>query len=103
MKQLRMDGFLLDSRTGDKFTVIVPSNSAWEKAQMDFSQAYNTIVDRQFPQYVSKWVQYCEIRYCLSNFIKCYSNFNLLYDIIFTLGREHHKKARPSGREINCL
>ena len=53
MKQLRMDSFVLDDRISTKFTLIVPSNAAWEKAQQSFSQAYNTLIDGQFPQYVS--------------------------------------------------
>ena len=36
-----------------KFTLVVPSNDAWEMAQMNFNQAYNTLQDGQFPQYVS--------------------------------------------------
>ena len=36
-----------------KFTLIVPSNAAWEKAQMNFHKAYNTLLDGQMPQYVS--------------------------------------------------
>ena len=40
-------------RSGRRFTLVVPSNAAWEKAMMDFSKAYNTIVEGQFPQYVS--------------------------------------------------
>ena len=35
-----------------RFTLVVPSNSAWEKAQLDFSKAYNTIIEGQFPDYV---------------------------------------------------
>lgn len=38
---------------GPKFTLVVPSNAAWEKAQMNFHKAYNTLLDGQFPQYVS--------------------------------------------------
>jgi hypothetical protein len=38
---------------GPKFTLVVPSNSAWEKAQMNFHKAYNTLLDGQIPQYVS--------------------------------------------------
>ena len=37
-----------------KFTLVVPSNAAWEKAQMNFHQAYNTLLDGQMPQYVKK-------------------------------------------------
>ena len=36
-----------------KFTLVVPSNVAWEKAQMNHHQAYNTLLDGQIPQYVS--------------------------------------------------
>ena len=36
-----------------KFTLVVPSNAAWEKAQMNHHQAYNTLLDGQMPQYVS--------------------------------------------------
>lgn len=36
---------------GPKFTLVVPSNEAWEKAQMNFHKAYNTLLDGQFPQY----------------------------------------------------
>merc|ERR1711976_381370 len=34
-----------------KFTLVVPSNVAWEKAQMNHHQAYNTLLDGQIPQY----------------------------------------------------
>ena len=53
MKQLRVDRMLSDPQSRRKFTVVVPSNAAWEKAQLDFAQAYNTLLDREFPQYVS--------------------------------------------------
>jgi len=39
------------AQRGPKFTLIVPSNSAWEKAQMNFNKAYNTLLDGQIPQY----------------------------------------------------
>ena len=42
------------AQRGPKFTLVVPSNSAWEKAQMSFNKAYNTLLDGQIPQYVSK-------------------------------------------------
>ena len=42
------------AQRGPKFTLVVPSNSAWEKAQMNFHKAYNTLLDGQIPQYVSK-------------------------------------------------
>ena len=38
---------------GPKFTIVVPSNAAWEKAQMNFNKAYNTIQEGNLPQYVS--------------------------------------------------
>ena len=53
LKQLRMDHVVLEENSSLKFTLIVPSNAAWEKAQNSFSQAYNTLIDGQFPQYVS--------------------------------------------------
>jgi hypothetical protein len=65
LKQTRMDLMFEDAVASDdfeglgagparpKFTLIVPSNTAWEKAQLDFSKAYNTLQDSQFPQYVS--------------------------------------------------
>ena len=36
-----------------KFTLVVPSNAAWEKAAMNFNKAYNTLIEGTFPQYVS--------------------------------------------------
>ena len=42
------------AQRGPKFTLVVPSNSAWEKAQMNFHKAYNTLLDGQIPQYVSE-------------------------------------------------
>lgn len=57
LKQMRMDVLFDDDRVGGqggigaKLTVVVPSNSAWEKAQLDFSKAYNTLLDGQFPHY----------------------------------------------------
>ena len=65
MVQTRMDRLFLQTRNlsssnkdnflvrSTKFTVVVPSNSAWEKAQMNFNKAYNTLIEGQFPQYVS--------------------------------------------------
>ena len=63
MVQTRMDQMLLQSSQnsgsdpynyggGRQFTLVVPSNAAWEKAQMNFHKAYNTLTDGQFPQYV---------------------------------------------------
>ena len=53
LKQLRVDGVLMENNPSLSLTLIVPSNAAWEKAQRSFSKAYNTLVDGQFPQYVS--------------------------------------------------
>ena len=39
-----------------KFTVVVPTNGAWEKAQANFNKAYNTLREGQFPQYVSTYI-----------------------------------------------
>ena len=57
VQQLRMDDLLAEDprRSGRRFTLVVPSNAAWEKAMMDFSKAYNTIVEGQFPQYVNRF------------------------------------------------
>ena len=57
MKQLRIDRMLGNPQSRRKFTVVVPSNAAWEKAQLNFAQAYNTLLDREFPQYVSCWIK----------------------------------------------
>ena len=35
-----------------RFTFVVPTNAAWERVQLDFSKAYNTLVEGQFPNYV---------------------------------------------------
>ena len=43
------------AQRGPKFTLVVPSNSAWEKAQMNFHKSYNTLLDGQIPQYVSNF------------------------------------------------
>ena len=53
LKQLRVDRVLMEDNPNLKLTLVVPSNAAWEKAQRSFSKAYNTLVDGQFPQYVS--------------------------------------------------
>jgi hypothetical protein len=54
IKQLRIDGaFSAPPSRGGWLTVVVPSNSAWEKAQRDFSQAYTTLTQGGYPQYVS--------------------------------------------------
>ena len=53
LKQLRVDQVLMEDNPSLKLTLVVPSNAAWEKAQRSFSKAYNTLVDGQFPQYVS--------------------------------------------------
>ena len=62
MVQTRMDRMLQQSSQnsqdpynygGRQFTLVVPSNAAWEKAQMNFHKAYNTLTDGQFPQYVN--------------------------------------------------
>ncbi len=59
LKQTRMDGMFVDAITSDlshsqipKFTLIVPSNAAWEKVQLDFSKAYAALQEGKFPQYV---------------------------------------------------
>ena len=65
-----MDRFVLDDNLSTKFTLIVPSNSAWEKAQTSFSQAYNTLIDGQFPQYVSQ-----------NKYTRKLDNLNAHYDI----------------------
>ena len=55
VRQLRLDSAFAarPDQTARRFTLIVPTNSAWEKAQLDFSKAYNTLVEGQFPNYVS--------------------------------------------------
>ena len=55
VRQLRLDGAFgaRPDQTTRRFTLIVPTNAAWEKAQLDFSKAYNTLVEGQFPNYVS--------------------------------------------------
>ena len=63
MRQTRMDSLFPQNLTSSiqnqylarstKFTLVVPSNAAWEKAQMNFNKAYNTLIEGQFPQYVS--------------------------------------------------
>ncbi len=55
MRQLRLDEALSlpPSRAPRRFTLVVPTNAAWEKAQLDFSKAYNTLIEGQFPNYVS--------------------------------------------------
>ena len=78
MVQTRMDQMLLQSSQnsgsdpynyggGRQFTLVVPSNAAWEKAQMNFHKAYNTLTDGQFPQYV---------RRCFLNFFLLYSQLS---------------------------
>ena len=58
VRQLRLDDAFAarPDQTARRFTLIVPTNSAWEKAQLDFSKAYNTLVEGQFPNYVSNSV-----------------------------------------------
>ena len=58
VRQLRLDDAFAarPDQTARRFTLIVPTNSAWEKAQLDFSKAYNTLVEGQFPNYVSSLV-----------------------------------------------
>lgn len=52
LRQFRLDNFFHGA--GDRqISVVVPSNDAWEKAQMHFTKAYNTLMDGQFPNYVS--------------------------------------------------
>ena len=57
LRQLRLDQLFSEDpkRSPRRFTLVVPTNSAWEKAQMDFSKAYNTLVTgrAEFPDYVS--------------------------------------------------
>ena len=53
IKQLRIDGaFSAPTQRGGWLTVVVPSNSAWEKAQRDFSQAYAALTQSGNFQYV---------------------------------------------------
>ncbi len=55
LKQMHMDALFDENpkRTSRRFTMVVPTNTAWEKAQLDFSKAYATILEGQFPAYVS--------------------------------------------------
>ena len=54
IRQLRLESaFSSPTSRGGWLTVAVPSNSAWEKAQRDFSQAYATLTQGDEPQYVS--------------------------------------------------
>ena len=54
LRQLRLDTFFNEppSRSGRRFTMVVPTNEAWENAQAHFSKAYNTLVEGQYPNYV---------------------------------------------------
>ena len=54
LRQLRLDALFSEepARSGRRFTLIVPSNAAWERAQLDFSKAYNTLMEGQYPNYV---------------------------------------------------
>ena len=62
VRQLRLDDAFAarPDQTARRFTLIVPTNAAWEKAQLDFSKAYNTLVEGQFPNYVSQCHQIIE-------------------------------------------
>lgn len=55
---------------GPKFTLVVPSNAAWEKAQMNFHKAYNTLLDGQFPQYVRSYQTLKITRHDKSSFFR---------------------------------
>ncbi len=54
LKQLRLDELFSKGHlySQGRYTVVVPSNQAWEKAMMHFTKAYNTLMDGQFPNYV---------------------------------------------------
>ena len=67
VRQLRLDDAFAarPDQTARRFTLIVPTNAAWEKAQLDFSKAYNTLVEGQFPNYVStESGTRCDTRFC---------------------------------------
>lgn len=53
LRQLRLDALFSENprQSPRRYTIVVPSNDAWEKAQLDFSKAYNTILEGQFPDY----------------------------------------------------
>ena len=53
IRQLRMDTFFDESprRTQRRYTIVLPTNRAWEEAQRDFSKQYNTLIEGQFPGY----------------------------------------------------
>ncbi len=66
LKQAHMDRMFMDEATSDlppgsynpliqrpKFTLIIPSNQAWEKVQTHFHKAYAALQEGQFPQFVS--------------------------------------------------
>ena len=83
IKQLRIDGaFSAPVSRGGFLTVVVPSNTAWEKAQRDFSQAYTTLTKGEYPQYVSS--KHCKLFLCLP-FMICLLNNVLLREQIFNL------------------
>ena len=105
MVQTRMDQMLLQSSQnsgsdsynyggGRQFTLVVPSNAAWEKAQMNFHKAYNTLTDGQFPQYV---------RRCFLIFF-C-STHSFLIGVIFqTVGiLQRHLKSSERGHTFEEL
>ena len=53
IRQLRIDGaFHAPPSRGGWLTIVVPSNTAWEKAQRDLSKAYTTLTQGDQPQYV---------------------------------------------------
>ena len=70
VRQLRLDGAFAarPDQTTRRFTLIVPTNAAWEKAQLDFSKAYNTLVEGQFPNYVSTTLPGVGCVSCVANY-----------------------------------
>ena len=55
LRQFRMSELFTENprHSSRRFTMVVPSNAAWERARTSFSKAFNTIQDGQFPDYVS--------------------------------------------------
>ncbi len=53
LKQMRLDNvFDADpKRSPRRFTIVVPSNAAWEEARRGFGKQYNTLIEGKFPNY----------------------------------------------------
>ena len=54
----RLSALLAQEHPNKKFTFLVPTNTAWEKARRDFTQIFNSLEDINNPEFVRNQKHY---------------------------------------------